>query len=232
MIKTILIDDSKNDLQFLANLCENISAIHIENTFTSSVLAFEWLEHNAIDLIISDIEMPIINGIDMLKQLKQKPLVILVSAFPDYALSSFDIDPIHYLIKPLKMEGLLSGIERVKDRLANKKTTPEHIFVLQNKEYIKVELNDILYIKADANFVNIVQANKEVLVLSNLTQFTKQLPSHQFLRIHKTFTINSLKIEKYTTEHLVINSEIIPFGASYKASIISVLKSLSIQRMV
>jgi DNA-binding LytR/AlgR family response regulator len=232
MIKTILIDDNKNELNYLNELCLAVTSLDVVKQFTSSVKAFEWLNNNPIDLIISDIEMPMINGIDMLKQLKQKPLVILVSAHPEYALQSFEIEPVHYLIKPLKMEGLLKGIERAKDRLANKINIPEFIFVLQNKEYIKIELNSILFVKAEGNFVNVATKNGNILVLSNLTQFTKQLPSQNFMRVHKTYTVNSLEIKKYTTEHIIINDLVIPFGTSYKTDVLNRFKNQTIQRKV
>jgi len=230
MINTILIDDNHNDLNHLNDLCSKIETINVLNTFINPLNAFNWLLNNNVDLIITDIDMPQINGIDMIKQLKHKPLIIFTSAHQKYAVKSFDIRPIHYLIKPLKIENLLIAFDRVKNKLTNQKMDTEFIFVLNNKEYIKLKYNQIFYIKAEGNFVKIFTENKKLLILSNLTQFTKQLPNNQFLRIHKTYTININKIEKYTPEHIVINSQIIPFGNSYKTIVTKKLKELTIKR--
>jgi len=233
MINTVLIDDNKNDLDYLESLCKSISIINVVNTFTSSIKAFEWLSDNKVDLILSDIEMPLLNGIEMLKNLNYTPYIILITAHPSYALPSYSVQPVHYLLKPLKMEDLLTGIERVKNRMANKKVEQNFIFVYNNKEYVKVDLDAIYYIKAESNFVKIYNnKSKPILVLSNLTQFTKQLPYPQFVRIHKSFTINTSKIEKYTKEHVIVNKEIIPFGLSYKPNALNLFKSLSIQRFI
>jgi DNA-binding LytR/AlgR family response regulator len=232
MIKTILIDDNSNDLEYLKKLCLSISVLQIEKTFTCAVKAFEWLSNNKVDLIISDIEMPLINGIDMIKQLKHKPLIILVSAHPNYALSSFEIEPIHYLVKPIKMEHLLVGIERVKNRLNNKEPQQDYIFILKNKEYLKINHSDILYIQAEGNFVKVVTKTDSFLTLSNLTQFTKQLPNSIFLRVHKTYTVNVKNVQKYTSEHLSIHNQIIPLGTSYKIKVLAFFKKASIQRKV
>lgn len=230
MINTILIDDNPNDLDHLNDLCSKIETINVLNTFINPLIAFNWLLNNNVDLIITDIDMPQINGIDMIKQLKHKPLIIFTSAHQKYAVKSFDISPIHYLIKPLKIENLLIAFDRVKNKLTNQKMDKEFIFVLNNKEYIKLKYIQIFYIKAEGNFVKIFTENKKLLILSNLTQFTKQLPNNLFLRIHKTYTININKIEKYTPEHIVINSQIIPFGNSYKTIVTKKLKELTIKR--
>ena len=106
------------------------------------------------------------------------------------------------------------------------------VFVLVENEYIKINFNDILYIKAEGNFVNIKTTKKQFMVLSNLTQFTKQLPNNMFVRTHKTWTINLTKIDKYTKEHIVIKKSITPLGTTYKKNILNLLTQYSIQRKI
>lgn len=229
-MNVILIDDDLNDLAHLKELCTKIPFLSIVETFHSATNAFSWLIENPIDLIISDVEMPDINGIEMIRQLDRKPLVIFVSSHPTYALESFSVEPLHYIVKPLKMESLLLAVHRAKNKFQNKNEIPEFIFVLQNKEYSKVVLNDLLYIEASENFVQLHVASKKMLVLANLTQFTKQLPPKDFLRIHKSWSININAVEKYTHEHIIIQGVIIPIGNAYKKKVLDRLKALSVQR--
>ena len=229
-MKTILIDDNQSELTHLNELCSKIAFLSVENTFTSAQDAFRWLEQNTVDLIISDVEMPGINGIEMVQQLSNKPLVIFVSAHPNYAVDSFSVQPLHYLVKPLKMEHLLLAVHRAKDRFMQQETSTDYIFVLHNKEYHKVYLNDLHCIEAAENFVQLHLLENKLLVLSNLTQFTKQLPRSQFIRIHKSWSVNLHSIEKYTSEHVVINHKIIPIGNAYKNDALTLLKKLSVHR--
>lgn len=106
----------------------------------------------------------------------------------------------------------------------------DYIYVIKNKEFVKINLLSILYIKAEGNFVKIITYKKNYYILSNLTQFTKQLPIDSFYRVHKSWTVNTNKIDKYTKEHLIINNNIIPLGATYKNKILNHLTKYSILR--
>jgi len=229
-MKTILIDDNPSDLSHLEELCSKTPFITVVNAFTSALEAFSWLINNSVDLIISDVEMPDINGIEMIQQLQNKPMVIFVSAHPKYAMNSFSVEPVHYIEKPLKMESLLLAAHRAKDRVQSISSPTSYIFVLNNKEYVKIQLNELNYIEAAENYVQLYLPNKKLLILANLTQFTKQLPLNQFIRIHKSWTVNVEKIQKYSSEHVIVEGEIIPVGNAYKEQVTSILKGQSIQR--
>ena len=113
---------------------------------------------------------------------------------------------------------------------SSKNTTADFVFVPVKNEFIKIRYHDITTIKASGNFVDVKVNNISVMVLSNLTQFTKQLPERIFVRIHKTWSVNLCKVDKYTNDHIIIDDEIIPFGASYKKQIMEILKINSIKR--
>jgi len=225
-MKTILIDDNSIDLSYLTDLCQKIENIKIVQTFTDELLALKWLKENKVDLILCDIEMPLINGIDLLKKIEQKPNIIFISSHAKYAIKSFEVNPDNYLIKPVSFNKLAIALSQLK----TKKQTRDYIYILQNKIHLKLKLDDILYVNAEANFVTVITKTKSYLVLSNLTQFTSQLPNDQFLRIHKSTTINLTKIESFTMELVVLNKKPILIGAFYKEELMDKLNYLSIKR--
>ena len=209
-------------------LCLKINKINIVKQFLNPLKAFEWLQNNNVDLIISDIEMPDINGIEIIKNLKHQPKVIFTSNYPQFAIKSFDVKPIHYLLKPITFNQLINAINRFEPNNAN--TKQKAIYITQNQEHIKLLLNNIKYIKSEGNFVKVFTNDNKYLVLSNLTQFTKQLPGNDFMRVHKSFTVNINQINKYTFEHLIIDSDIIPVGESYRPDFLELMDKMVIKR--
>jgi len=228
-INTILIDDSANDLEHLKSLCKKINSIKIIKTFSDPLVAHHWLCNNNVDLIITDIEMPNIDGVDLIKSLIRTTPVIFVSSHLKYALKSYDVAPLHYLIKPIKLTELMEAINRI-NKPESTKADGKFIYIQQNNEHLKIEVNTILYAKAEGNFIQINTTTKTHLVLTNLTQFTKQLPVNCFIRVHKSYLVNSNKIDKYTFEHLIISEKLIPIGVFYREDFQNEIKKYSIKR--
>jgi two-component system response regulator LytT len=228
-INTIIVDDNLEELNLLKELCLKIDNINLVNQFNSPISAINWLQNNKVNLIISDIEMPDLNGIEMVKHLKNKPDIIFTSNHPEFALKSFEVQPIHYLTKPITLTDLLSSLDRLKNTIETNKEI-NYIYINQNQEHIKLILNDIFHVKSEGNFVTVFCEDKKFLVLSNLTQFIKQLPNSQFTRIHKSYAINLNHIDKFTFEHVIINSEIIPIGEFYRSDFLEIMNTFSIKR--
>ncbi len=225
LINTVLIDDNQQDLDFLANELKDIAFINVIACFTNPIEALDFISKNTIHLIISDIEMPQINGINAIKLLPKPPLVIFISSHPKYALQSFDVNPLHYLVKPVGAENLLKAVYRAQQSIQQNIFAPDNfIFVYVDKNYEKINYADILYIKAEQNYVKLITAQKTYLVLSNLSQFIKQLPQLQFKRVHKSYAVNLDAITKYNTNEIIFTDAIIPISEAYKDDILNILK--------
>lgn len=231
-IKTVLIDDNKEDLELLKNELRYISFIDVIGCFINPVEAIQFVHLNKTDLIISDIEMPAINGINAIKLLPHPPLVIFISSHPKYALESFEVQPIHYLIKPIAKENLLKAVYRAQYAIdKNSIAKDDFIFVYHDKNYEKIMYADIQYIKAEQNYVKIVSPNKSYLVLSNLSQFIKQLPEIHFKRVHKSYAVNLNNVLKYNSNEILFNDVIIPISEAYKESVLNALRSNTTKRV-
>ena len=231
-IKTVLIDDNKEDLELLRNELKDVSFIDVIGCFISPVEAVQFVQINKIDLIISDIKMPAINGINAIKLLPHPPLVIFLSSHPEYALESFEVQPLHYLIKPVSKENLLKAVYRAQLSIEkNSVAKDDFIFVYQDKNYEKIMYADIQHIKAEQNYVKIFSADKSYLVLSNLSQFMKQLPEAYFKRVHKSYAVNITNVIKYNSNEILFNDVIIPISEAYKESVLNALKSNTTKRV-
>lgn len=216
-IKTILIEDNREHLEHLINELKDISFIDVVASFSNPVEAIKFVSANETDLIISDIEMPGVNGIDAIKLLSQPPLVIFISSHPKYAVESFDIRPLHYLVKPFSKENLLKATYRALETINTKSTYPDDfMFVYADKVYDKISYSDIHYIQAEQNFVKIVTPQKTYMVLASISKFIKQLPSGQFPRIHKSYAVNIKNVTSYTSQDVFIGNHPIPIGEAYK----------------
>ena len=231
-IKTVLIDDNKEDLELLENELKDVSFIDVIGRFISPVEAIQFINLNKTDLIISDIEMPGINGINAIKLLPHPPLVIFISSHPEYALESFEVKPLHYLVKPINKEKLLKAVYRAQCSIEQKSVMLDNfIFVYVDKNYEKIMYADILFIKAEQNYVKIMQSEKSYLVLSNLSQFIKQLPESHFKRVHKSYAVNMDNVIKYNNNEILFNEVIVPISEAYKESILNALKSNTTKRV-
>jgi DNA-binding LytR/AlgR family response regulator len=230
-IRTVLLEDNKKDLQHLVNELKEISFIDVIGSFSNPVEAIEFISKNKTDLIISDIEMPGVNGIAAIKMLSEPPLVIFISSYPKYAVESFEVKPLHYLVKPFSKENLLKATYRALETIKTKSTFPDDfMFVYTDKVYEKVSYSDILYIQAEQNFVKIHTTQKPYMVLVSISGFLKQLPAGQFLRVHKSYAVNIQNISSYTHQDIFLNKATIPIGEAYKEQTINFLSALTISR--
>lgn len=230
-IRTVLIDDNNDDLNYLIAELKDISYITIVGSFANPIDAIEFISQNTVELVISDIEMPGINGINAIKLLSNPPLVIFVSSYPQYALESFDVSPLHYLVKPFSKESLLKATYRALETIISKSPMLDNfIFVYTNKNYEKINYSDILYIKAEQNYVKVFTKEKTSLVLANISQFLKQLPESQFMRIHKSYAVNTENITSYNHNEVQIFDNIVPISEAYRENTLNFLTKLTISR--
>lgn len=232
ILNTILIDDNETDLFKLQNDVSTIPFVKTTGVFSQVTDALTFAQEHPTHLVISDIDMPKINGIEVIKNIVPKPLTIFISAHPQYALQSFDVAPLHYLLKPYTYEQLLKALHRAQQAHITKTTNPtaSFIFVLANKQYIKINYSDILYIKADQNYVHIVTKSASYMVLHILTHFLNQLNDASFIRVHKSYAVNIQNITAYNTQEIFFDKTSIPLSQAYKENAFMILKNYTIHR--
>ncbi|WP_268122842.1 LytR/AlgR family response regulator transcription factor [Roseivirga pacifica] len=207
MIKAIAIDDEPIALKIIEDHASKIPFLQIEASFTNAFHAIEYLKKHSVDLLLLDINMHDISGLDFLKTLTQKPLVIFTTAYSEYALESYEHDAVDYLLKPFEFGRFLKAINKASERLNESPQT--YIFLKSGYEYVRLELQDILFVKAEGNYMKFVC--KDQTVLSRLTlQETEEILKHsELIKVHRSYLANfqlADKIEKHQIhfgEHLV-----------------------------
>ena len=225
-IQCLLVDDEPPAVELLTKYASMIDQLEVVGTSYSAVKAFDMLKDKKIDLMFVDIRMPVLNGIDFIKTLKNPPAIILTTAYREYALDGYDLDIIDYLLKPIAFNRFLKAIDRYRNRIITPiiKTPPpsnqaDHLFVNVNRTHHKVILNDILYIESLKDYVRIHTKKDRLVVKGNLGSFMKQIPDNRFIRIHRSFAIALAFIESYNQQEVEIAGQKLPIGSSYREAL-------------
>ncbi|UZO79567.1 LytTR family DNA-binding domain-containing protein [Aquimarina sp. ERC-38] len=230
MVRCLLVDDESPAIALLNDHIKSFKDLEVIATAYSAVEAFEILKKEEIDLIFLDIEMPVLKGIDFLKTLKNPPKVIITTAYREYALDGYNLDIIDYLLKPISLDRFIKSIDRYYERVQHQlDTTPElvptesYFFVNVNKKQIKVVFDDILYVESLKDYVRIHTTDQRIVVKSNIGKMATRLPSHLFLRTHRSFIVAIQKITAYTQRDIEIDTIEIPIGSSYALQVSATL---------
>ncbi|MTI89536.1 MAG: response regulator transcription factor [Balneolaceae bacterium] len=232
-----IIDDEPLAIEVIESHIEKLDSIEIKGTFQNAIKAFQALKDTPVDLLFLDIQMPRLSGIEFLKTLKNPPLVIFTTAYREYALEGFELDVVDYLLKPISFERFLKAIDKVMsqrkapspEKISNGDSDSEanYLFVPVNKKYIKICLEEILYVESKRDYVLIKTESKEVKTNQTITYMEERLPSEDYLRVHRSFIVNLKKMEGWSHTEVDLPGLQIPIGRTYKNHTLKVLKQRS-----
>lgn len=217
-MKCIAIDDEPLALQIIAQYCDKIPFLQLEKTFTNPKEAIAYLQENKIDLLFLDIQMPDINGLQLYKNLTNKPLVIFTTAFKDFAVEGFNVDAIDYLLKPFDYNRFLKAAYKANEYqefLSSQELQLNSIYVKVNYEMMKINLKDIELIEALDDYIKIHIKPYPVLTLMTLKNMQEKLPEKEFVRVHRSYIIPISKVEKFNKNKIYVAGKEIPIGSSY-----------------
>ncbi|NJB82759.1 LytR/AlgR family response regulator transcription factor [Wenyingzhuangia aestuarii] len=215
----IIIEDQLPAQRILKKYIQDIGTLTLKATFTNALEAIQFLQTEEIEFIFLDIHLPKLSGIDFLKTYKNPPQVILTTAFSDYALESYDLNVVDYLLKPFSFQRFVQAVHKVKTNPHTDTSTTlvKELFIKSGYEHIKVKIDEILYIKSDTDYTELILANRKILSTEPLRYWETYLNKHNFIRVHKSYLINTTKIEKVTRTQIHLHLEqIIPIGRAYK----------------
>lgn len=225
MLKCILIDDEPLALNLLSDYIEKTEGLELIKAFSNPIEALQFAGENPPDLIFLDIQMPELTGIQFMKIANGKYPVILTTAYDQYALDSYEFDVIDYLLKPISLDRFMIAAKKAKKRLTEKTSisappipekTLDYIFVKSEYKTLKINLEEILFLKGLGDYTAIHLKDKKILTLEKMKHFESVLPRQNFIRIHKSHLIAIDKIEFIERNRVVINEEWLPIGATYK----------------
>ena len=225
-LNTIIVEDSETQRTIFTKLAKEHSNLNLLGDYSNGILALNSIRKNKVDLILLDIEMPIVSGFDLLESLEEPPMIILISNKADYALKAFDYDIIDYLQKPVKRARFNTAINRALTKqniLTSHKDEEDFVYVSVNLQKKKVHLNSINWIQAFGDYIKLVTSEGDFLVLSTMKAFLKRIPDNQFVRIHKSFIVNVKKVDNWSANKVEVNGMKLPMSRSRKDELEKVL---------
>lgn len=226
-MKAIAIDDEPIALEVIKAHAAKVPFLELVATFTNAFEALNFLQQETVDLLFLDIKMPDISGLEFYQSLARKPLLIFTTAYTDYATDSYELDAVDYLLKPFSLARFIKACNKAQElhhfRSAETTSEPEHIFVKTGYEQIKISFSDILYLEATGNYVSYVLNNKKILSRSTFSEALHQLPSGQFIRVHRSFIVAKDKIDKAERHQVTIQGHEIPVSEGYRKDMVEAL---------
>jgi len=218
ILNCIIVDDeplSQDVLEDFVKSCPDLNLIAVCN---DALEAGEVINREKVDLLFLDINMPKLTGIGFVKSLKEPPLSILVTAYPEYALEGFEINAVDYLVKPVSFERFRVAVNRAIERYSSieEPEVARHIMVRANKKNYRINFDDILFLEAQGDYVRFVTSKKSLMVHGTLKEFISVIPKHLFTRIHKSFVISMSKVEYTEGNQVKIGELKLPVSLSYK----------------
>lgn len=226
----IIIDDETSAIGILKEMIGRLPFLNLLECFTNPFKGLAFIQENSVDLVFLDVEMPMINGIDLMKSLGIRPQVIFTANSNKYAISGYDLDATDYLLKPLIFDRFLKAvnkagqIHRFAELSDNKPVYPDKNpnfdFILVKTGYntIRINLDDILFCEGLKDYIKIHLNGKTIVTQNSLKKFEGILPADQFIRIHKSFIIPLSKIDAIQNNRIVIGKSFIPIGDIYKSN--------------
>lgn len=227
-LQCLVVDDEPLARKLLVDYISKIPSLALVGTCTNPLEAREVLQANKVDLLFLDIQMPEITGINFLKTVKVQPMVILTTAYSEYALEGYELDVVDYLLKPITFERFLKAIEKVNLRTApipiagetvqGNASEQEFVFVKDGTKIIKVKYDDILYVEGLKDYVVIHTPNKKITSLQRMKAMETELPEAKFIRIHNSFIVALDAIESIQKNEVLIGGKLLPISDTYKKS--------------
>ena len=222
----IIIEDQPPAQRILQKYIDDLGSLHLEATFSDATQAIERLKTDTIELIFLDIHLPKMSGIDFLRTLPHPPAIILTTAFPDYALESYELDVVDYLLKPFSFQRFVKAVAKV-PRISPVEPLPEatevrpsprqELFIKSGYEHVRITVDDIIYIKSDADYSELFTPGKKYLSSESLRNWLDLLDTQTFVRVHKSYIVNASRIVKVLGNQLYMDDgAVVPLGRAFK----------------
>lgn len=228
-LKSIIIDDSTMQRLAVAKLIKNHPNLTLLAEYANAMEANKGIKELEIDLIFLDIEMPIINGFDLLESLKKKPQVILITGKIEYAFKAYEYGVTDYLQKPITQSRFNASIDRAINNyklIHGNEEDKEFFFVKSNLKKRKIFMDDIEWIEALGDYIKLITKESNVVVLTTMKAFEEKLPKDKFLRIHKSYIVNLEKIEHFNSKIVEVHGKELPISRHKRPRLEKVLKNL------
>ena len=224
VIKTIIIDDEFPARKLLSEYASKIANIKLCGVCDNAVHALELLHNEEVDLIFTDIQMPDLSGMEFIRSLKNPPLIVFTTAHSEYAIDSYELEAVDYLLKPISFPRFVQAVNKVQERiqlLRSKEceTKPEKDYFMVKADYklYRIDFVNILFVEGQSEYVTFhLKDNKKITAYYALKKLEEELPSRDFMRIHKSYIVSLANIESVEGNLVTIAGQKLSIGKNYK----------------
>lgn len=236
-INCIAIDDEPLALDIIKDYCSRVPFLNLLRTFDNAVESIEFIRDNQVDLMFLDIQMEELTGLQLLNALKDRPFVILTTAYDNYAIQGFELDVLDYMLKPISFVRFLKGVNRASERIlpesreVARQTIPgsesveEAFFFVKTETRIeKVDAAEVLFVEGMGDYWRIVTRNKRIMTLMNAKRIEDMLREPQFCRVHKSFFVAIDKISSIERNRIKIADQLIPVSDTYRSNFFALIE--------
>jgi DNA-binding LytR/AlgR family response regulator len=234
MINYVIIDDEPAAIEVIRFHLKKMPAMELKASFRDPLKALDYLQNTKVDLVFLDINMPELSGIGLSKLLKNPPLIIFTTAYSEYAIESYELQAVDYLLKPIQFDRLLLAVTKVKQILSplkakllspneNVSDTEQTIFIKSGSEFHQVPIKSIMYIESDGNYVTFFTIKRAILARYKISEVLKLLPNKLFKRVHRSYIVGVDHIEIVKTHCVVIDGKEIPISSNYREEFLAII---------
>jgi DNA-binding LytR/AlgR family response regulator len=223
----LIVDDEQLARKLLKEYVSKVTALELRGMCKNPLEAMEIMQQEQIDILFLDIQMPELTGIEFVKSLKQKPVIIFTTAYSEFALEGYQLDVIDYLVKPFPLDRFVQAVNKAiefidlkKKASLSGKDSAEYILLHADHKIYKVALDDIQYIEGLKEYVSYFTKEKRIIVLQSLKSIEETLPADRFIRIHRSYIVPIRKIKTLDGNQVQIGDKLIPIGRSYKEEVL------------
>jgi two-component system, LytTR family, response regulator len=227
-LNCVIIEDEPLARNLMTEYVRKVPELNLLNAFSNPLEALEALRTLSVDLLFLDVQMPEITGISLLKVLKKRPLVVLTTAYSEYALEGYELDVADYLLKPITFERFLKSVDKIMQRLeaepkhvittTENSPSPTFVFVKDGTKLVKIQLDEILYVEGLKDYVTIHTTHQKITTLQRMKALEEQLPADKFIRIHNSYIVALNAIEVVQKNEVEIKGATLPIGDTFKKS--------------
>lgn len=224
----IIVDDDEIDRLTVLSFAKKFPVLDILGVFESAQDALPFIEKEKVDILFLDIDMPGLNGIDFRKKALEIPVCIFITAHPEHAVESFEIETLDFIVKPLKLDRFAQTVSRIEEFMEIKLKASlfeasiggDTIYIKEGHEQTKVKLHEILYLEALKDYTLVITDKKRHCVLSSIGNLLKEDHFQSFIRIHRSYAVQKQFIQKINSTEIILNNNVaIPVGRSYKENL-------------
>ncbi|HBI80562.1 MAG TPA: DNA-binding response regulator [Bacteroidales bacterium] len=228
-LKVIIVDDEPLAIAVIEGYLSRIHGVNVVASFSDGLPAFEFLQDNPIDIMFLDIEMPQLTGIELVRSLRNPPVVIITSANRDYAIEGFELNVADYILKPVTFERLLKAFSKAKELLSRRandlsSNESEYLIFKESKRNVRIKQDDILYFESIKDYVKVVTASRTVITRQSIGSLEQMLDKDKFIRVHRSFIVAVNHVDTFSTSSIEVGDFEIPVGRLFKDEVVKVLE--------